>query len=294
MDLALARAASAGADVVLANDPDADRLGVAIPTGGAGGWRQLDGNEIGALLADHLLRHGSGGSDRLVITTVVSSRLLQRLAAEHGVVYAETLTGFKWIVRPALAHPELRFIFGYEEALGYSVGPAVRDKDGIAAALVFAEVVATLTAEGSTVEGRLAEIAAQVGLHAGDGWSLRFAPGAPGIMAVRAAMDALRARTPQALGGMAVRRCRDLLQHHDVADSAPSDALIWELETGARVVIRPSGTEPKLKVYAEVVVPLADGVAGYDPAVEAARTTLAALRADVTARLAPGAPGCHS
>ena len=146
LDLALARAQALGADVILANDPDADRLGVAIPEDD-GDWRSLTGDEIGSLLADHVLRN-TDGDDRLVATTVVSSRLLSKMAAAHGVHFAETLTGFKWIVRPALEHPEWRFVFGYEEALGYLVGDAVHDKDGIGAALAFAGLVADLKDPG--------------------------------------------------------------------------------------------------------------------------------------------------
>ncbi|HSL56916.1 MAG TPA: phospho-sugar mutase [Acidimicrobiales bacterium] len=174
LDLSLALAVEVGADAVLANDPDADRLGVAVPDAAApGGWRALTGNEIGALLADHLLAR-STGADRLVVTTIVSSRLLQAQAAAAGVRYAETLTGFKWIVRPGLADPSARFLFGYEEALGYAVSADVRDKDGVTAAVVFAELVAGLRAEGRTVIDRLDDLARRHGLHATDTWSIRF------------------------------------------------------------------------------------------------------------------------
>ena len=145
LDLATALAAREGADLVLANDPDADRLAVAVPDGP--GWRTLTGDEVGALLADHVLGSGSG-DDRLVVTTVVSSRLLARIAGHHGVRHAETLTGFKWIMRPGLDDPSADFVFGYEEAAGYAVGDLVRDKDGITAALAFAELAATERAAG--------------------------------------------------------------------------------------------------------------------------------------------------
>lgn len=276
LDLGLALAAEVGADVLLANDPDADRLGVAIPTGA--GWRALTGNEIGALLADHLLRRRPGGAQRLVVTTIVSSRLLRRIAAHHGVHYAETLTGFKWIVRPALEHPEQRFVFGFEEALGYSVGPAVRDKDGVAAALVFAELVAELRAAGSSVPARLEELARRFGLHATAGWSIRFA-GDGGAAEAAAVMDRLRARPPASLAG---RRCLTVVDHAERPGLERTDALEWELEGGARVVLRPSGTEPKLKVYLELVQP-APAALAY-PAVEAAAAAeLAAVHAALDA-----------
>ena len=125
MDLLMAQAAESGALIALANDPDADRLAAAIPTPD-GGWRRLGGDEIGWLLADHILRHTSG-DDRLVVTTLVSSSLLGRMAAAHGVTCLETFTGFKWIGHTVLEHPELRFVFGYEQALGYLVcGAAAR------------------------------------------------------------------------------------------------------------------------------------------------------------------------
>jgi phosphomannomutase len=236
LDLATALAAREGADVVLANDPDADRLGVA----------GLTGNEIGVLLADHVLRH-TEGSDRLVVTTVVSSRLLSRMAAAHGVHYAETLTGFKWIVRPGLEHPEWRFVFGYEEALGYLVGEAVRDKDGIGAALAFAELVADLRAQGLTVHDRLAALAAEHGRHVTRPLTLRLE-----LDRIARLMEAVRADPPHAIGGRDVVRVRDLL---DDPDFPPADVLVFELADDARVVVRPSGTEPKLKCYLEAVDP---------------------------------------
>ena len=176
MDLALALGADSGADLVLANDPDADRCAVAVPDAVSdGGWRMLRGDEVGALLADHVLRHTSG-ADRLVVTTIVSSTLLRRMAAEHGVHYAETLTGFKWIMQAD--HPGSRFVFGYEEALGYCVGAVrgpgvVRDKDGVWAALAIAELAAELKAQGLTLLDRLDELAREYGLHATDQWAMR-------------------------------------------------------------------------------------------------------------------------
>ena len=246
LDLALECAAGRAADVILANDPDADRLGVAIPD--EAGWRQLTGDEIGALLADHVLRNTSG-DDRLVVTTVVSSRLLGRMAEAHGVHFAQTLTGFKWISRPAIEHPEWRFVFGYEEALGYLVGDAVRDKDGVGAALAFAGLVADLKAKGQTVHDRLADLADAHGLHATRPVTLRF----DGLPPVVALMVKTRAEPPAELGGLVVESVRDLL---DDPELPSTDALVFDLAGGARVVMRPSGTEPKLKCYLEVVEPV--------------------------------------
>ncbi len=271
LDLALEKARATGADVVLANDPDADRLGVAVPDGDS--WRALTGDEIGSLLADHVLRN-TEGDDRLVVTTVVSSRLLGRMAEAHGVHFAETLTGFKWIIRPALTHPEWRFVFGYEEALGYLVGDTVRDKDGVGAALAFAELVADLAAQGQTVHDRLAALADEHGLHATRQLSLRF----DGLEPVVDLMRRLRADPPTELGGQAVESVRDLL---DDADRS-TDALRYDLAGGGRVVVRPSGTEPKLKCYLEVV----EEVAGDLPAArQRADAALTALVDDLDQRL---------
>jgi phosphomannomutase len=287
LDAGLALAREIGADVLLANDPDADRLGVAVPCGTETGsvapaWRVLTGNEIGVLLADHLLRHRDVGGERLVVTTIVSSRLLARIAADAGVHYVETLPGFKWIIRPALANPDWRFVLGYEEALGYSVGSSVRDKDGIAAALVFAELVATQRAEGRTVCDRLAELARRHGLHATVGFSLRLGSGSEGAARASAAVAKVRTSPPAVLGG------RRVISVEDLADRpAPTtDALIWSLDDGGRVVLRPSGTEPKLKVYVEVVEPVPAG-RDHGEAAAAAEARLAGLRADLEALLRP-------
>ncbi len=272
LDLSLEKARATGADLVLANDPDADRLGVAVPDGDD--WRALTGDEIGALLADHVLRN-TEGDDRLVVTTVVSSRLLGRLAAAHGVHFAETLTGFKWIIRPGLEHPDRRFVFGYEEALGYLVGDAVRDKDGIGAALAFAGLVADLKTRGQTVHDRLAALADEHGLHATRPLTLRF----DGLAPVVALMEEVRAEPPTELGGRAVESVRDLLDDPAVP---PTDALRFDIAGGSRVVMRPSGTEPKLKCYLEVVEPV-DG--DLPAARQRADAALTALVDDLNARL---------
>lgn len=250
MDHLLALAEAENADLAIANDPDADRCAVAVPA--ANGWRPLRGDELGVLLADHLIRRGVPGT---YATTIVSSSLLGRLCAARGVPYAETLTGFKWIVRAA---GELAF--GYEEALGYCVAPAmVRDKDGITAALTVAELAAQLKAEGRTLVDRLDELAAEFGLHATDQLSVRV----DDLTEIGRAMTRARQNPPATLLGAPVTEVADLLPDNDV--------LTFRTAT-TRVVIRPSGTEPKLKAYLEVVQP----VAGAD---------LASARADAAAAL---------
>lgn len=288
LDLAIADARRLGADVVLANDPDADRLGVALPVApgapdpGGSGWRCLTGNEIGAVLGEHILTTTSG-ADRLVVTTFVSSRLLRRQAEHHGVHYDEVLTGFKWIVRPALARPDLRFVFGFEEALGFSVDPYVRDKDGLTAARAFAEAMAALAADGRTVDDRLEELARRHGHHATRTWSVRL-DGPDSHARMAAVLDRWRARPPSAIGGVAVASSLDLARGGRLP---PTDALVAELADGARVVLRPSGTEPKVKVYLEVVVPVGPGSSGFGDARSEGDAQVERLRAGVAAELGP-------
>ena len=235
MDLLLARAAGAGAAVALANDPDADRLGAAIPTPD-GGWRRLGGDELGWLLADHILRHTSG-DDRLVVTTLVSSSLLGRMAADHGVTCLETFTGFKWIGHTVLQHPELHFVFGYEQALGYLVTGQPLDKDGITAAVLMAEVAAVAVGEGLTLQQRLDQIVARYGRHVMVEKSVRMAP-----VDAAAAVARLRAQPPIEVGGHAVTS----VEWFDEAG-----LLRLQLGDSVRLQVRPSGTEPKVKLYAE-------------------------------------------
>jgi phosphomannomutase len=254
LDLSLALAAEVDADLVLANDPDADRLAVAVPDPSAtDGWRALTGDELGSLLADHLVRRGGHTADDVLATTVVSSRLLSKLAAAAGLAYGESLTGFKWVVRTP--QEGQRFLFGYEEALGYCVGRLVRDKDGVTAALVTAELAAALKAEGRTVLDRLDEVFRTHGAHVTRQQSIRLT-GSDWLVRVTAAMASVRARPPTEVAGRRVVDVEDLALGKRLPTS---DVLIWTLD-GARLVVRPSGTEAKLKIYAEAVVPVDDDV----------------------------------
>ncbi|MGM0574866.1 MAG: phospho-sugar mutase [Myxococcota bacterium] len=265
LDLALERAREVGADLILANDPDADRLcvGVREPSREEG-YRILTGNEIGVLLADWLLtereRQGRMPERPYVGTTIVSTSMLERLARHHGVDYGESLTGFKWIWDRALQRGDdgRGFVFGFEEALGSCVGPAVRDKDGIGAAQVAMECAAALKADGRTLLDRLAELSREHGLHLTRQVSTVL-PGAEGRARIQAVLAALRERTPNRIGGVPVARTRDLLgPDAEEANLPRSNVLTFWLEDGTRLVIRPSGTEPKLKSYVEVVEPVAD------------------------------------
>lgn len=272
IDRAVALAVRTGADLVVANDPDADRCALAVPGGGPdggpdGGWRMLRGDEVGALLADHLLKAGRTG---VYATSIVSSSLLGTMARAAGQPYAETLTGFKWIGRlPDLA-------FGYEEALGYCVDPAhVADKDGVSAALMLCEIAAEAKAAGRSLTDLLDDIAVAHGLHATDQLSVRVTD----LSLIAAAMERLRTAPPTSLGGSEVTTADDLTRGS--ADLPPTDGLRYRTADGSRVVVRPSGTEPKLKCYLEVVVPVTDG----DLATARATATerLAGLRADIAA-----------
>jgi phosphomannomutase len=266
LDLAIAEARTIGADLVLANDPDADRLAIAIPSAGQpGGWRVLRGDELGVLLGDFLLSRTADRGHALVVTTVVSSSLLGRLAHAAGAQYVETLTGFKWIMHDSAACPDGCFLFGYEEALGYAVNNVVRDKDGISAALLVAGIAAEAKRLGRTIADRLDDVACRFGLHATDQFFLEL-PGEAGEQRISQLMAALRSSPPSELLGLAVTEVDDAAAGtRRTADGRvvnldlpPADVLVWRAGECARVVVRPSGTEAKLKVYLEIVHPVGE------------------------------------
>jgi phosphomannomutase len=252
LDLAFATAERTGAIAVLANDPDADRLAVAIPE--PTGWRRLTGDEVGTLLADHLLR-AAAPPRPLVVSSIVSSARLSRVARAHGARHERTLTGFKWIWRAAreLEAGGWDVVLGYEEALGYSIGNVVRDKDGIAAAVVMAELIAALHAEGRTLTDRLAELDELTGRWVNVQRSV-WRPGAAGAAEIAAAVEAAADAPPRELAGREVIRVTDLRRGADERPPwLPADlVVIWELAGDGRVLVRPSGTEPKLKIYVDL------------------------------------------
>lgn len=265
-DALLALAAEADADLAIALDPDADRCAVGIP--GPDGWRMLRGDELGALLGDHLLGRNREPDPRapapLVANTVVSSRLLGEIARARGARHAQTLTGFKWLVRAGAG-----LVYAYEEAIGYCVAPEiVRDKDGISAALVVCDLVAGLKSRGRTLGDALDDLAAEFGAHLGAQVSVRVER----LEQIAETMARLRAQPPARVAGLAVA-CEDLLEHR----SLTTDALVLTGsadEVAVRVVIRPSGTEPKLKAYLEVTAPVA---AAARPVLAAATDQIRAL-----------------
>jgi phosphomannomutase len=305
LDLALADARRLGADLVIASDPDGDRLAAAVPHPGAAepgaaergaaergaaelgaaGWRVLTGDQLGALLGASLLdwtADQAAPQERLVASTVVSSTLLSRIAAAAGVRYAETLTGFKWIARAADGVPGARFVFGYEEALGYAVGDVVRDKDGFGAALAMLRLAAGAKAAGRSVLDVYDELERVHGVHLTSPVTLRTADQAQ-------VMRRLRAAPPDAFGAETVTGLTDLATGAGTGGKAGNgavpraDVLIFRL-AGGRVVLRPSGTEPKIKCYIEITEPVAGRSLAQARAAAAGR--LAPLRAALEALLA--------
>ena len=245
LDLAIALASDVDADLIFALDPDADRCAVAIPTGD-GDWRQLSGDETGCLLGDYVA--GScgavAGASGVLASSIVSSRLLGSIAAAHGLEHRTTLTGFKWIGQV----PDL--VFGYEEAIGYCCDPAhVRDKDGITAAVTMALLVAGLRADGRAIQDVLDSFAERFGLHATAPVTFRVEE----VALISAAMRRLRSAAPAELAGSEVVSVIDLGEGYD--GLPPADGLMLFTAANDRVIIRPSGTEPKLKCYLEVILP---------------------------------------
>ncbi len=283
LDLALALAEEVSADLVIANDPDADRLALAVPARAsddpdAPRYQALTGDQIGVLLADHLLRN-TEGPGRLVSNSIVSSQLLGRMAESQGVEHVETLTGFKWVARPIVDRPECTFVLGYEEALGYCVGDAVRDKDGISAALVAAELAADALAKGETLWDRLDRLAIDHGLHLTGPVTVRL-PGVDGMARRTQLLNDLIANPPETLGGAT------LIDHLDLSvgrDLPPTPGFVMHFDDRSRVIVRPSGTEPKLKSYIEVVETVADPTE-VDAARQRARARLEQFQTELDER----------
>ncbi|WP_303709475.1 MULTISPECIES: phospho-sugar mutase [Microbacterium] len=261
MDLAFARARGAKADFILANDPDADRLAVAIPDEtAADGWRRLTGNEVGLLLGARAARAADGTPGASLACSLVSSPGLGAIAAQHGLDFHETLTGFKWISRaPGI-------VFGFEEALGYLVNPeTVRDKDGISAAVAVLGLAAEAQERGLTLADLVREVGDTYGHFASAQVSVRVAD----LSLIGTVMLSLRSLPPTQIAGRSIASAEDLLQS---APGQPSgDVLRYRLSDGSRVIVRPSGTEPKLKVYIDAT----------GDSAEAAATAVAELEAGV-------------
>ncbi len=266
MDMVLALAKDESADLVLANDPDADRLAVAVRDR-AGGYVQLTGNEVGCLLGHYLLDQGTPGGSRVVINTIVSSPMLGSIARAHGASWEQTLTGFKWIANRALARERegARFVLGYEEALGYTVGALVRDKDGIGAAVVVADMAAWCKSRGRTLLDELEAAWRRYGMFLSRQIS-KVLPGTEGAQQIAAMMAKVRGAPVHELAGHRVQSVLDLGagERRSGGEVRPSglpkgDVIALELEGDHRVMLRPSGTEPKIKLYVDVRVDVREG-----------------------------------
>ncbi len=259
MDLALALARRVGADLVLANDPDADRLGVAVPA--AGGWVDLTGNQVGVLLTDYILSHRpAGGREPLIISTIVSSPMARQVASALGARFETTLTGFKWIMNAALdieAEGRAALAFGFEEALGHAVGGLVYDKDGLSAALFMADLASECRQRGETVLDRLEALYRRFGLWVSVQRSIRR-PGSAGAGEIAGAMRRLAADPPDRLGGVVVVGMTDYGRGAGQRPRWLGAASLIELrlQDRTRVLVRPSGTEPKLKMYVDSTRPV--------------------------------------
>ncbi|MCP5029685.1 MAG: phospho-sugar mutase [Actinomycetia bacterium] len=279
LDLALELAARQSADVVLANDPDGDRLALAVPSRDGPGFVAVSGDQLGVLLADHLLSH-TAGAGRLVAKSLVSSRLLDAMADAAGVMCVTTLTGFKWVARPLVEHPDQRYLLGYEEAIGYSVGGIVRDKDGISAALVAAEMVAEGRASGRTVWDQLDRLATAHGTYLTAPVSVRF-DGDDAQHLMDETMSRVLAAPLSELTGSPLVSAEDL---GDGRRLPPTAGLVLLYADHTQVIVRPSGTEPKIKAYVEVIEPVADG-SDVEASRRRAEDHLARARTEVAAVL---------
>ncbi|MGP5581968.1 phospho-sugar mutase [Glutamicibacter arilaitensis] len=269
IDLSLELARTVGADLVIANDPDADRCAAAILDDGS--WRMLRGDEVGWLLGDQVAKTLPQG--KKLANSIVSSRMLAAIAKDAGREHEETLTGFKWISRVE------DLGYGYEEALGYCVAPElVRDKDGISAGIVLADLAAQLKADGSTISVRLDELAAKHGVHVTDQLSLRFTD----LAQIPVLMDKIRKSAPASLGGSDVSEVTDLSEGTEKLPA--TNAMVLHTFAGARVIVRPSGTEPKLKCYLETIEPV-DDLADVPEARKRATAQVLAIKDELAAYL---------
>lgn len=260
MDLVIAEAKKHGAMLACANDPDADRFAVAVRKED-GEYQMLTGDQVGVIFGHYLLSHAKD-NQRLTGTTIVSSSLLSKIAQGFGTQSFTTLTGFKWLMNVGIAKtsPEDQFLFAYEEALGYTVGSMVWDKDGLSALVAFAQLTAELVAKGQTIWDRLEQIYREHGFHLNAQVSIALKPDTPNIGAY------LREHPPVKIGELDVLSIDDLkaLERRfadgniEKIDLPPSDVLTYCLAGGARVIVRPSGTEPKIKCYYEVVETMVD------------------------------------
>lgn len=291
LDLALLFAEEKQADLLLANDPDADRLAAAVPTA-SGRWLRLTGNQLAVLLADARLGAGNSGDARqpLCVTSIVTTPLVEAVARSHGARFERTLTGFKWLWTAALALERrggVRFAYAAEEALGYSVTPAVRDKDGISAAIALCDLASRCRREGKSLLDHLHSLERRHGVWASVPKNVALDPSA-GAAAVGAALDRLVASPPSALGARAVRSVRDYRVGAESRAPWLGAAPLVELELeGGRVLLRPSGTEPKLKFYADLRAEAAatDAVSALE---EALAAEAASLLDELAAKLVPG------
>jgi phosphomannomutase len=292
MDRVLALAKTKEADLVLANDPDADRLAVAARRSD-GEHEMLTGNDLGCLLAHYLLEH-SEGPDRAVISTIVSSPLLGEIARAHRAHFEQTLTGFKRIANRAIELEQdrrLQFVMGYEEALGYSVGTLVRDKDGVSAAAVVADLAAHCRAEGRTILDELERCWRRYGMYLSRQISVVH-EGRGGAERIRALMDKARRKTPRTIAELDVIAVQDLgegVRKPSDGSTEPlglprTNLVLLELEGGHRAMLRPSGTEPKLKYYVDVRVDV-DDVEAIGDARQRGSELIDRIAADLRAQL---------